>query len=90
MQDIHPDPAATGEGDTAEMASHGRRSIGGLKGLGIGALCLVSAGIGAAAVSGASISRPIAPRPRRRPGRMTRPATTRSSSTSSRPSRPPS
>ncbi len=56
MQDIHPDPAATGAGDTAEMASQGRRAIGGLKGLGIGALCLVSAGIGAAAVSGATFA----------------------------------
>ncbi len=56
MQDIYPDPAASGAGDPAEAASHGRRTIGAVKGLGIGALCLVSAGIGAAAVSGTTFA----------------------------------
>ena len=49
MQVIHPDPAASGEGSTAATVSHTRRSIGVVRGLGISALCLVSAGAGAAA-----------------------------------------
>ena len=55
MQVIHPDPATAGEGSTAATVSHPRRSIGAVRGLGIGALCLVSAGDGAALVSGGSV-----------------------------------
>ena len=55
MQLIHPEPAATGEGSTAQTRSHTRRGVGVVRGLGISALCLVSAGAGAAAVSGGSV-----------------------------------
>jgi S1-C subfamily serine protease len=55
MQVIHPDPATSGEGSTAATVSHTRRSIGVVRGLGIGALCLVSAGAGAALISGGSV-----------------------------------
>ena len=43
------------QGSTAETVSHTRRGVGVIRGLGISALCLVSAGAGAAAVSGGSV-----------------------------------
>jgi serine protease Do len=56
MQHIYPDPAATGTGDTTDTTPHGRRTIGVVKGLGVGALCLISAGLGAATASGVVIA----------------------------------
>jgi serine protease Do len=53
MQESHPEPAATGTGTTAAVAMHARRTVGIAQAMGIGALCLVSAGLGAAAASGA-------------------------------------
>ena len=55
MQVIHPDPVASGEGSTAAAVSPTRRGVGVVRGLGISALCLVSAGAGAALVSGGSV-----------------------------------
>jgi S1-C subfamily serine protease len=52
MQESHPGPAGTGAGTTAVVAMQPRRRIGIAQAMGIGALCLVSAGLGAAAASG--------------------------------------
>ena len=61
---------------TAEAASHARRTVGVVQGLGIGALCLVSAGAGAAAVSGGSVFAADTTPPRPLPAPTTPPATT--------------
>jgi len=55
MQDIQSDPTAAGLVGTAGLPVRNRRSIGVVRGLGITALCLVSAGVGAAAASGGAV-----------------------------------
>ncbi len=58
----HPDPATLGQDGTTSMAgaasatSRARRTIGTTRTLGIGALCLISAGLGAAVTSGGAAS----------------------------------
>ena len=55
MQDIQSDPAAVGLVGTAGLPVRSRRGVGVVRGLGISALCLVSAGVGAAAASGGAV-----------------------------------